>query len=473
LHVVIERDSLMAEEVPNLTGLPADTAESTLSAGLAEEAAGRERLVTRLRRLWDRRQAVLRCTGAGLVLSTAVAFLIPKQFESSARLMPPDQANSGAGMALLAASGSNAGSSLGTLAGGLLGLKSSGALFIGILQSRTVQDHIVSKFQLQKVYGDRYAEDARKDLANNSGVFEDRKSGILTIQVTDTDAQRATAIAQEYTAELNRVVNQMSTSSAHREREFLEERLKAVQLDLADAEKEFSQYASRNAAIDIQAQGKAMIEGAATLQGQLIAAQSELEGLKQVYTDDNVRVRSVHAQMVELKNQLERIGGENESGVSSPHKIPSDPNYPSIRKLPLLGVTYADLYRRTKVQEAVFETLTREYELAKVQEVKETPSVKVLDAASVPEKKSFPPRLLIIFFGTCIAFLTGMVWLVLNSFWDETDLQDPRRVFALEIYRNAASHLPWTSSNGSRLGVAIQRVRTRLNGRPSVSEERQ
>jgi uncharacterized protein involved in exopolysaccharide biosynthesis len=463
----------MAEEVPNLTGLPADTAESTLYAGLAEEAAGRERLVTRLRRLWDRRQAVLRCTGAGLVLSTAVAFLIPKQFESSARLMPPDQANSGAGMALLAASGSNAGSSLGTLAGGLLGLKSSGALFIGILQSRTVQDHIVSKFQLQKVYGDRYAEDARKDLANNSGVFEDRKSGILTIQVTDTDAQRATAIAQEYTAELNRVVNQMSTSSAHREREFLEERLKAVQLDLADAEKEFSQYASRNAAIDIQAQGKAMIEGAATLQGQLIAAQSELEGLKQVYTDDNVRVRSVHAQMVELKNQLERIGGENESGVSSPHKIPSDPNYPSIRKLPLLGVTYADLYRRTKVQEAVFETLTREYELAKVQEVKETPSVKVLDAASVPEKKSFPPRLLIIFFGTCIAFLTGMVWLVLNSFWDETDLQDPRRVFALEVYRNAASHLPWTSSNGSRLGVAIQRVRTRLNGRPSVSEERQ
>jgi uncharacterized protein involved in exopolysaccharide biosynthesis len=463
----------MAQEVANLSGLPADTVEREAHAGLAEVAAGRERLVTRLRRLWDRRQAVLRCTGAGLLLSTVVAFLIPKQFESSARLMPPDQVNSGAGMALLAASGSNAGSSLGTLAGGLLGLKSSGALFIGILQSRTVQDHIVSKFQLQKVYGDRYAEDVRKDLANNSGVYEDRKSGILTIQVTDTDAQRATAIAQEYTAELNRVVNQMSTSSAHREREFLEERLKAVQLDLADAEKEFSQYASRNAAIDIQAQGKAMIEGAATLQGQLIAAQSELEGLKQVYTDDNVRVRSVHAQMVELKNQLERIGGENESGVSSPHKIPSDPNYPSIRKLPLLGVTYADLYRRMKVQEAVFETLTREYELAKVQEVKETPSVKVLDPASVPEKKSFPPRLLIIFFGTCIAFGTGMVWLVLNSFWDETDLEDPRRLFALEVYRNAASHLPWTSANGSRLGVAIQRVWTRFNGRQSVSEERQ
>jgi hypothetical protein len=66
-----------------------------------------------------------------------------------------------------------------------------------------------------------------------------------------------------------------------------------------------------------------------------------------------------------------------------------------------------------------------------------------------------------------------MVWLVLNSFWDETDLEDPRRVFALEVYRKAASHLPWTPSNGSRLGAAIQRVWTRFNGRQSVSEERQ
>ncbi len=467
-----EEDFLMAEELPNLTGMPDDHAERPACTGPDEEAAGRERLVIRLRRLWERRQAVSRCTGAGLMLSTLIAFLIPKQFESSAHLMPPDQANAGAGMALLAASSNNAGSSLGTLAGGLLGLKSSGALFIGILQSRTVQDDIVGKFHLQQVYRDRYVEDARKELAKNSGVFEDRKSGILTIQVTDTDARRATAIAQEYTAELNRVVNQMSTSSAHREREFLEERLKAVQLDLADAEKEFSQFASRNAAIDIQAQGKAMIEGAATLQGQLIAAQSELEGLKQVYTDDNVRVRSVHAQMVELKNQLGRIGGENESAGSSPRSIPSDSNYPSIRKLPLLGVTYADLYRRTKVQEAVFETLTREYELAKVQEVKETPSVKVLDPASVPEEKSFPPRLLIIFLGTCMAFVAGMAWLFLNSFWDETDPEDPRRVFALEVYRSAASRMAWTSPNGSRIGVAIQRVWTRFNGRPSVSEER-
>src|SRR5713226_10176031 len=249
-----EKDFLMADEEHDSTGLPADTAERSACTGPDEEAAGRERLVIRLRRLWERRQAVSRCTGAGLLLSTLIAFLIPKQFESSAHLMPPDQANVGAGMALLAASSNNAGSSLGTLAGGLLGLKSSGALFLGILQSRTVQDDIVEKFHLQQVYRDRYVEDARKDLAKNSGVFEDRKSGILTIQVTDTDARRATAIAQEYTTELKRVVNQMSTSSAHREWEFLEERVKSVQLELTDAENEFFFFFKQKTAYEIQAQ---------------------------------------------------------------------------------------------------------------------------------------------------------------------------------------------------------------------------
>jgi len=466
-----KKNSTTGEEVPNSTGLRADAEAGPSSNDLAEEAAGRERIVTRLRRLWDRRQAVWRSTGTGLVLSTLIAFLIPKRFESSAHLMPPDQPNAGIGMALLAGSANNAGSNLGSIAGGLLGLKSSGALFIGILQSRTVQDDILNKFQLQKVYKERYAEDARKDLARNSAVFEDRKSGIITIQVTDKDAVRATAIAQEYTAELNRVVNQMSTSSAHREREFLEERLKAVQLDLADAEKDFSQFSSKSGAIDIREQGKAMIGAAATLQGQLIAAQSELQGLKQIYTSDNVRVRSVQAQISEWKTQLDKIGGENESAASLAHATQSGSNYPTIRRLPLLGVMYADLYRRTSVQEAVFETLTREYELAKVQEVKETPSVKVLDAANKPEEKSFPPRLLIISFGTCVAFLAGMAWLFLNSFWDETDPEDPRRAFAVEIYRGAASHMSWASTNGSRIGVAVQRVRTRFNGRQSVTED--
>ena len=83
--------------------------------------------------------------------------------------------------------------------------------------------------------------------------------------------------------------------------------------------------------------------------------------------------------------------------------------------MPILGVTWTDLYRRTRVQEAVFETLTKQYELAKVEEARETPSVKVLDVADVPEKKSFPPRLIMIVVGTIFAFAMGGVWVLAQA----------------------------------------------------------
>jgi hypothetical protein len=123
--------------------------------------------------------------------------------------------------------------------------------------------------------------------------------------------------------------------------------------------------------------------------------------------------------------------------------------YPSIRKLPLLGVAYADLYRRTRIQEAVLETLTKEYELAKVQEAKEIPTVKVLDAGIVPDKKSFPPRLLIIYLGTSLSLAAAAVWVFANGAWQETNPNDPRKIFAQEVFSSVSARLPFISQNGS------------------------
>src|SRR4029077_17838323 len=139
----------------------------------------------------------------------------------------------------------------------------------------------------KKVFGTKLDEDARKELSQNTGASEDRKSGIITLTVIDRDRQRARAMATAYVEELNRLVSELSTSSAHRERVFLEERLKAVKQELDIASGEFSQFASQNSAINIPEQGKAMVEEAALLQGQLIAAESELKGLSEIYTANN------------------------------------------------------------------------------------------------------------------------------------------------------------------------------------------
>src|SRR6185437_7459854 len=124
--------------------------------------------------------------------------------------------------------------------------------------------------------------------------------------------------------------------------------------------------------------------------------------------------------------------------------------YPSIRQLPMLGVGYADLFRNTKVQEAIFETLTQEYELAKVEEAKETPSVKVIDSPDIPDKKSFPPRLLIIVGGTCLSLGVAFVWVLGGAAWENIDPEDPRKMLAQEVFANAETKLWASSQNGDR-----------------------
>jgi len=403
--------------------------------------------VAHLRLLWEHRRLLARVVLYGLLAGTLIAFLIPTRYESTARLMPPDS-NQSSGLAMAAAALSGGAGGLGSIAGEMLGLKSTSDIFVGILTSRTVQDKLIQQFDLKKLYGDRRMEDARKDLVDHTSISVDRKSQIITITVVDHDPKRAAAIGQAYVAELNRLVAELSTSSARRERIFLEERLQAVSKDLESAEKEFSQFASKNSAIDIKEQGKAMVEAAATLQGHLIAAESELEGLRQTYTDNNVRVRSVRARIDELKHQLEKIGGKGED-ASAPAGQQQASLYPSIRRLPLLGVTYADLYRRTRVQEAVFEALTKEYEMAKVQEVKEIPVVKVLDSPSIPDKKSFPPRLLIMFLGSALAVALATTWVFGKTAWDQTDSVDPRKAFAQEVFSAVKASIPKFGQNGS------------------------
>jgi uncharacterized protein involved in exopolysaccharide biosynthesis len=267
------------------------------------------------------------------------------------------------------------------------------------------------------------------------------------ITVTDQSPQRAAAIAQAYIEKLNGTLAEVSTSSARRERIFLEGRLQSVNQDLEAAEREFSQFASKNTAIDIKEQGKAMVDAAATLQGQYIAARSELEGLRQLYSDNNVRVRSLQARVAELEDQLKKVGGKDES-TSLGKPTEGDSLYPSIRKLPMLGVPYADLYRKTKVQEAVFETLTQEYELAKVQEAKEIPTVKVLDTPNLPERKSFPPRTLITLLGAMLSLACGVAWVLGHTMWEQTSPTDPGKVLAQEVFDTVKAAMPWASRNG-------------------------
>ncbi len=226
-----------------------------------------ENTVKHLRLLWAHRRLLWRALFCAVLASSLVAFLIPSRYESSVRLMPPD--SSPTSSLMMAAMASGAGG-LGTIANDLLGLKSTSDVFVGILTSHSEQDKLIEQFNpKKKLYGDRRIEDARDDLAKHTGISVDRKSEIIAIAVIDKSPQRAAAMAQAYVEELDRLVADLSTSSARRERIFLEQRLQAVGNDLESAEKQFSQFASKNEAIDIKEQGSAMVRGCRNFAGRI------------------------------------------------------------------------------------------------------------------------------------------------------------------------------------------------------------
>jgi len=401
--------------------------------------------VTNATLLWNNRSLLARVTGTALVLSAVIAFLLPKQYDSVARLMPPDQQGSSAAL-LAAVAGRSLGGlgSIGTLAGSLLGGRTSTSLDIDLLRSRTVSDHIIDRFDLQNVYHKRYRLDTVKYLARHTTVVDDKKSGVITLTFTDTDPVRAREITQAYLEELNKTLTTSSTSSARREREFIEKRLVTVKVQLHDAEEALSQFSSVNTTLDIKEQTHAMVDAAAKLQAELIVEQSELESIEQIYGDENVRVRATRARISSLQHELEKLGGSSAALSADTGGNGEQENtslYPSLRQLPRLAVPYAALYRSVRIQETVFELLSQQYEMARIEEAKDTPVVAVFDPPLLPERKSSPPRLLVILALTLLVNVAACFFVIMRHRWGQVSATDPRRLLAEQIEASVRSHL--------------------------------
>jgi uncharacterized protein involved in exopolysaccharide biosynthesis len=390
--------------------------------------------------LWKRRHMLARVTAVALLVSLAISFTIPREYKSTTSIMPPDQQGSSAMMmAALASRSANVGA-LGSLASSFLGGHSSSALFIELLRSGTVSGDLIDRFNLQHVYRKHYRIDAAKHLARLTKITEDKKSGVITIAVEDRSRVRARDLAQAYLDELNKLVASTNTSAAHRERVFIEQRLHAAQINLEQAELDLSQFSSKSSAIDIKEQTRAMVAAGARVQAELLVEQSGLQSLRQIYGDGNVRVRETRARIASLQSELAKMTGSSAAALpENLHGEQADLNagggelYLPLRQIPRLAVPYADLYRGVKVQEALVELLTQQYEMARIDEAKDVPVVSVIDAPAIPEKKSFPPRLLPTLLLTLLSFAAASTMVLLREHWSRIDPADPRMALAAEV----------------------------------------
>jgi uncharacterized protein involved in exopolysaccharide biosynthesis len=424
---------MLNEHQDKSTGAAEDTPQTAPHADAVQVfGIDIELVLKRTAILWRARRFILICTAVGLSLSVAAAYLIPVKYEATAVLMPPDAVSTAnlSATAMLSSKASSALGSMGSSLGSLLGGQASGQFLVAALQTEALEDRMIKRFDLQKVYHLSTLEKTREKLDKRTDVTEDLKSGVITVVVRDREAKRAADMANAYAEELQRLLFDVRVASARQESELLEEPLETAKKELDQSVADLSQFSSKNTTLDPDVQGKAMVDAAAMLQGQLIAAEAELKGLKQLYTADNQRVQEAQAQVAELRAQLNKLGGED---PTTSHPGSSKEMYPSIRKLPLLGAQYLDLYRQMKIREATYETFVTEVETNKFLELDGGPKVQVLSSATPPDKISFPPRGKLIFLGTFTWLVFACGWVLWTAAVDGMDSNDPRRRLALHV----------------------------------------
>jgi uncharacterized protein involved in exopolysaccharide biosynthesis len=180
-----------------------------------------------------------------------------------------------------------------------------------------------------------------------------------------------------------------------------------------------------------------MVEASLRLQALLTEGQGQLAGLKETYSEDNYRVKAAEARNAEIERQIRQMGG----GAGTPDASGGGGNagYPSVSALPGLGLTYFDLERRVRVDEALWETLTKQYEMARVQEAREIPTIRVFDTANIPSRKAGPKRSVIVLSATLISFLLSCAVVFCLALWEQLDDEAlPRKLYA-RFFKKTAS----------------------------------
>lgn len=363
-----------------------------------------------------------------ILVTAAVAallvFVIMKPMYTAEAIFLPPQSAPGSGMSQLA-------SQLGSLGsiGSFTGLKSSGDIYLGILGSRTIADNLIKRFELQRVYKIAKVSDTEKKLKTRS-TFISGKDTLITISVEDHDPKRAADLANAYLDALYQQNGRLALTEASQRRLFFEEQLEREKNALGDAEVELKKTQEQTGLIAPLGQAEVEIDAIAQVRAQISSRQIELSALKQGATDQNPRVVRLQTEIDGLEQQLQKL--QNDSGTRQSGNV-----LQATAKVPALALEYVRKQREVKYHEMLFELIARQYESARLDESREAPLLQVVDRAVIPDKKSGPPRALILFGSCLLGTFFGGSWIILRSFV-RTLQRDPAGATKLKALRQAA-----------------------------------
>ena len=318
------------------------------------------------------------------VLAIAAAFLIKPTFSSTAVILPPQQQSSGVA-AMLGQLGGLAGA-----AGSIAGLKNPNDLYVAMLQSRTIADKLIINFDLKKRFDVKTLDDARKRLDRIVTVVSE-KAGTISVLVEHEDPKFAAELANAFVSELSNLTKGLAITDAAQRRLFFEKQLVTAKSELAEAEVRMQKMQEKTGMLQLDGQVKGVISNIAQLEGVIAAKEVQLNAMRSFATSNNPDFMRLKGEIHGYQAQLEKlkIGKLSNDGDVI---IPTG-------KIPEIGVEYIRSVRNVKYQEVIFELLSKQYELAKIDEAKESSNIQILDNAVSAEKKSKPRKMIIVLLG--------------------------------------------------------------------------
>lgn len=349
--------------------------------------------------LGQEKKRLFAITAIGTAFSLGVALLVPRYYVARTLLLPPQQSSAAANaLAQLGAMGSMA--SIAT------GVKTPEEMYVALLKSRSVQDEVIKKFDLQKRYELNSLEATRLRLNSRMSISSDRKSGFITIEGDDRDAQFSAQLVNEHVAALRELLTRLAVTDAQQRRIFFEQQVAKSKKSLTDAENQFRKTQAASGLVVTQALAEAGVKESAQLRGQIAAREVQLQSISRFVTDEHPEVQRISAELYALRRQLAEI--EQGSGKSAAGNIH--------------GMQAVQAFRDMKVQEALLENLIKQLELARADEAKEGPLLQQVDMAIPPEKPIKPKRLTVVLLGFLLSIVTALVVIYLRqSNWSEMD----------------------------------------------------
>ncbi len=348
------------------------------------------------------------------VLAAGYSLLLPNIYTGTTRILPPQGQSSSS--ALLAQLGG-----LASLAGGMASIKSPNDLYIGMLKSRTVADNLIQRFGLMQVYEAKYPSQARQGLAGVTKITAG-VDGIITIQVDDRDPKRAAELANAYVDELFKLTKVLAVTEASQRRLFFERQFEQARDNLTKAEADARQAMDRGGLVQVEGQGRAIIENTARLRGQITVKEVQIGAMRTFATDNNPDLKFAQQELESLKRELARIEGTSGSKAGNGQENDNS------------GIDSVSLLRNVKYQETVYELLAKQFELAKIDEAKDSAVVQVMDKAIEPDRKTKPWRTLIVLLSALAALFAGILWAFVREAIVKANT-DPQQVARLQALK--------------------------------------